>query len=73
MTIERSEEYVQRAEADRDYWLALAPSGYRLMGFTYRESASYAYQSTRYEGVEHTINVTDAHIKFFNPSNDEEE
>ena len=71
MATEYSEEYVQRAEADRDYWLALAPPGYRLMGFTYRESASYAYPSRNYEGVEFTLNVTDEHIRFFNPENRE--
>ncbi len=72
MATEYSEEYVKRAEADRDYWLALAPPGYRLMGFTYRESATFAYKSKRYEGVEHTLNIEQAHIDFFRPTNEEE-
>ena len=71
MATEYSEEYVQRAIDDRDYWLSIAPPGYRLIGFTYRESATFAYKSTRYENMEHTLNVEKAHIDFFNPDNRE--
>lgn len=66
MATEYSEEYVQRAIDDRDYWLSIAPSGYRLIGFTYRQSALFAYQSKKYEGMEHTVNIEQAHIDFFN-------
>ena len=68
MATEYSEEYIQRAEADRDYWLDLAPPGYRLMGFTYRESALFDCPNGR-----NTINITQSHVDFFNARNDEEE
>ena len=71
MATEYSEEYVKRAEADRDYWLGLAPPGYRLLGFTYRESALFAYKSKNYEGLEHTLNVEQAHVDFFSPEHRE--
>lgn len=69
--IERDEEYVQRAIDDRDYWLSIAPPGYRLIGFTYRQSATFAYQSKHYENLEHTINIEQAHVDFFNPEHRE--
>ena len=73
MTTEYSDEYVQRAIDDRDYWLSIAPPGYRLIGFTYRSSATFAYDSKHYEGIEHTVNIEQAHIDFFRPPTDEEE
>ena len=57
-----SDEEVQRAMADRDYWEAIAPPGYRLMGFTYRHSALFSCPGDR-----DTINITQSHMDFFNP------
>lgn len=62
MATEYSDEEVQRALADRDYWLSIAPPGYRLMGFTYRESALFDCPNGR-----NTINITQSHVDFFNP------
>lgn len=54
------QEDIERSLADRDYWQALAPEGYRLMGFTYRQSALYSCPGDR-----HTINIEADHIEFF--------
>jgi len=69
--IEYDEEYVARAEADASYWRSLAPPGYTLLGFTYRQSALFSYKSKHYEGLEHTINIEQAHVDFFNPDHRE--
>ena len=62
MGIERSEEYIAQAIADKEYWESLAPEGYRLMGFTYRSSALFDCPDGR-----NTINITSDHINFFKP------
>ena len=51
---------LERAVADKGYWEGLAPEGYRLMGFTYRQSALYSCPGDR-----DTINITTEHIDFF--------
>lgn len=53
-------EDIERSLADRDYWLALAPKGYRLMGFTYRQSALYSCP-----GDKRTVSIDSDHIDFF--------
>jgi len=62
----RDKEEMQRAIDDRDYWLSIAPPGYRLMGFTYRSSALFSCPGDR-----DTINITQDHIYFFNPEHRE--
>jgi len=57
---EYTEEEVQRALEDKTYWEDMAPKGYRLMGFTYKESALFSCPGDR-----HTINIDSSHVDFF--------
>lgn len=51
---------VTSALEDKAYWEDLAPKGYRLMGFTFKQSALFSCPGDR-----HTINIESAHVDFF--------
>ena len=53
-------ENLERAMKDKTYWEGMAPKGYRLMGFTYRQGATFSCPGDR-----HSINIESSHFDFF--------